>query len=289
MSEILLRVQQYLDKINFGSASCDPKLIEEFGERAKELLSRKLNEKADRKFSLRMSNIGRPLCQLQAQKFGFEKEYPDNFFQVRMMFGDIIEVLAIIIMKAAGINIQSEQVLVSSEAGIEGTFDVEIEDKIWDIKSASPFAFEHKFKGKTIQDLWRDDSFGYVCQGIGYATSVGKRFGGWIVIDKVSGEWTVLEAKYDEQFEQEVLAKIAENTRVINSDEPFKRDFDDIPELHYKRPTGNRILSRTCGYCPYKRNKDCFPEAQQLPSQVSTAKNKQLLWYTYVQPKESIE
>lgn len=286
MSEILLKVQRYLDQINFGKAECDPKLIEEFGERAKELLSRKLKERPRDKFTLRMSNVGRSLCQLQAQKYGHERTAPDNFFPVRMMFGDLIEVLAIIIMKNAGVNIQSEQILVSNEEGIEGTYDVEIDGKIYDVKSASNFAFDHKFKGKTIQDIYEDDPFGYVCQGIGYATSVGKPFGGWIVICKETGEWTEVEAKYDKQFETKVLEQIANTTRILNSNEPFIRQFDSVPELYYKKPSGNRVLCRTCAYCDFKLDKHCWPDAQLLPSKVSTARNKPMFWYSEIKEAE---
>jgi len=287
MNEILFNVQRYLDDINFGRAECDPKLIEEFGERSKELLSKKLNEKRKDKFTLRMSNVGRPLCQLQAEKQGMERQSPDNFFPMKMMFGDMIETLAIVIMKAAGVEIQNEQILVSNVAGIEGTFDVEIDGKIWDIKSAADWSFNHKFKNSTIQDLWNDDSFGYVGQLMSYAKSVNKPAGGWIVINKQTGEWTVLEAKYDEQFEKEVLDRVAENTRVLNSNEPFKRCYSDYPELFYKRETGNRVLGIPCTMCSFKFS--CWPNLQIYPSLSSTAKNKPLVHYTVVQEKDNTE
>lgn len=284
MSDILLKVQAYLDEINFGRASCDPALIETFGERSKALLSAKINEKPRDKFYLRMSNIGRPLCQLQLEKLNTPKEPPDNFFAFKMIYGDCIELLAIVILKAAGVNVQSEQISVSNEAGIEGTYDVEIDNKIYDIKSASAWAWLHKFHNQTIQDLWTDDPFGYVCQGIGYSHSVGKRFGGWIAINKETGQWTVLDAVYDAAFEKEVLDKIAYNQKVIESNAPFKKCYSDVPEIYYKVPTGNRVLDRVCSFCRYKEH--CWPDLKLLPQIPSKARERKLIYYTHIQQAE---
>lgn len=287
MSDILLRVQAYLDDINFGRAKVDPKLIEEYGERAKELLARKLNEGPRDNPTLRMSNVGRPLCQLQLERNRAPREAPDNFFSMKMVFGDLIELLAIVILKSAGVNVQSEQIQVSSEYGIEGTYDVEIDGRIYDIKSASTWAFNNKFKGCSIQDIWADDAFGYVCQGIGYATSVNKPFGGWIVICKETGEWWVVDAEYDDAFKLEVLAKIDYNQKVYSSDAPFKRCFDDVPEIYYKVPTGNRVLHRTCSFCSYKEM--CWPDVKLLPQIASKAKERKLTYYTYIVPKPATQ
>lgn len=282
MNEILLKVQRYLDDVNFGRATIDPILIEEYGERCKELLSKKLNEKPRDKFYLRMSNLGRPICQLQAQKLGYPAEPPDNFFPMRMIYGDCIELLAIVILKGAGVDVQSEQIHVTNSDGIEGTFDVEINGKIWDIKSASAWSWVNKFDGKTIQDMWSNDPFGYTVQGIGYATSVGKPFGGWLAINKENGRWTVLEAKYDKAFEEEVLAHAKNTTEILNSDAPFKKCFEDQPEIYYKTPTNNRVLCSTCGFCAYKSS--CWPNVQLLPQIPSKAQNRKLVYYTYIEP-----
>ena len=78
---------------------------------------------------------------------------------------------------------------------MNGTLDIIIDDKVWDIKSASPYAFDHKFgEMGGYKKIKSDDAFGYITQGYLYSESVGKEFGGWIVINKASGEWTVCEA-----------------------------------------------------------------------------------------------
>ena len=68
--------------------------------------------------------------------------------KMRNTFGDIIEALAILIMKSAGVDIKNEQKKVIYKFNgdkIEGRQDVEIDGKVWDIKSASPYSFEKKF------------------------------------------------------------------------------------------------------------------------------------------------
>ena len=44
-----------------------------------------------------------------------------------------------------------------------------------------------------LMKLSRDDSFGYASQGFLYGESQKKDFGGWIAINKSTGEWTVCE------------------------------------------------------------------------------------------------
>ena len=67
---------------------------------------------------------------------------------MRNTFGDLIEALAIFVMKSAGVDVKNEQKKVTykfENESIEGRQDVEIDEKIWDIKSASPYSFDKKF------------------------------------------------------------------------------------------------------------------------------------------------
>ena len=53
---------------------------------------------------------------------------------MRNTFGDIIEALAILVMKSAGVNIKNEQKKVTYKFNgdkIEGRQDVEIDGKVW--------------------------------------------------------------------------------------------------------------------------------------------------------------
>ena len=148
MNTILLKVQQYLDSASKNPVKLDSKLVEEFGEACKNALLKQFEEPRRDKFEPRMSNIGRPLCQLQMEAKGIKGEGQPYNVKMRNTFGDIIEAIAILIMKSAGVKIINEQKKVKYKFGsneIEGRQDVEIDGKIWDIKSASPYSFEKKF------------------------------------------------------------------------------------------------------------------------------------------------
>ncbi len=74
MNTILLKVQKYLDSISKQPAKLDEKLVEEFGEACKNALLKQFQEERNNKFELRMSNVGRPLCQLQMEAKGIKGE-----------------------------------------------------------------------------------------------------------------------------------------------------------------------------------------------------------------------
>jgi hypothetical protein len=169
MNTILLKVQKYLDSISKQPAKLDKKLVEDFGEACKNALLKQFQEERNTKFELRMSNVGRPLCQLQMEAKGIKGEGQPYNNKMRNTFGDLIEALAIFVMKSAGVNIKNEQKKVTYKFNgdsIEGRQDVEIDEKIWDIKSASPYSFEKKFgEAGGFMEVIKDDSFGYASQG----------------------------------------------------------------------------------------------------------------------------
>ena len=295
MNNILFKVQQYLDSVSKNPVQLDKRLVEELGEACKNALLKQFEEERKDKFELRMSNVGRPLCQLQMEAKGIKGEGQPYNVRMRNTFGDLIEALAIFVMKSAGVNIKNEQKKVTykfNEGSIEGRQDVEIDEKIWDIKSASPYSFEKKFgEAGGFTEVVRDDSFGYASQGFLYGESQGKNFGGWIAINKSTGEWTVCETPAAvEEYKKNALDTAKKNVKAIKSGEPFKRCYDDIAETFRSKPTGNRVLGFVCSYCPYKLPCWGRDKLQLLPQQQSKGKNPKWVWYTSVtNPKEEIE
>ena len=291
MNNILYKVQQYLGKASKESVKLDKGLVEEFGEACKNALLKQFEDQRRNKFEPRMSNIGRPLCQLQMEAKGVKGEGQPYNVKVRNTFGDIIEALAIFIMKSAGVNIKNEQKKVKYKfngSEIEGKQDVEIDEKIWDIKSASPYSFEKKFgeEGGFLEVI-KEDSFGYASQGFLYGESQNKKFGGWIAINKSTGEWTVCETPaMIEPHKTEALKKAKDNLKALKDKVPFKRQYDDIAETFRGKPTGNRVLGFVCSYCPYKL--PCWgSKLQLLQQQQSKGKNPKWVWYTEVNnPKQ---
>jgi len=291
MNNILYKVQQYLGKASKESVKLDKGLVEEFGEACKNALLKQFEDQRRNKFEPRMSNIGRPLCQLQMEAKGVKGEGQPYNVKVRNTFGDIIESLAIFIMKSAGVNIKNEQKKVKYKFNgnqIEGKQDVEIDEKIWDIKSASPYSFEKKFGEEGgFLEVVKEDSFGYASQGFLYGESQNKEFGGWIAINKSTGEWTVCETPaMIEPHKTEALKKAKDNLKALKDQVPFKKQYDDIAETFRGKPTGNRVLGFVCSYCPYKL--PCWgSKLQLLQQQQSKGKNPKWVWYTEVNnPKQ---
>ena len=292
MNTILLKVQQYLDNVSKNPVKLDKRLVQEFGEACKNALLKQFEEPRRDKFEPRMSNIGRPLCQLQMEAKGIKGEGQPYNVKMRNTFGDIIEALAIVVMKSAGIKITNEQKKVQYNIKgdkIEGRQDVEIDGKIWDIKSASPYSFEKKFgEAGGFNEVVKEDSFGYASQGFLYGESQDKKFGGWIAINKSTGEWTVCETPTSVEEHKINALKVAEdNYTAIKEGKPFKRCYDDVAETFRSKPTGNRILGFVCSYCPYKLPCWGRDKLQLLPQQQSKGKNPKWIWYTSVtNPRE---
>lgn len=284
MNNILFLVSKYFDSINNGSANINEALLDEFARSSRVTLNRTINEERDR-FTIRMSAIGKPLCILQMDKSGAVPDATGTFFSMKMMYGGCVEALAMAIMKAAKVNVQAEQVPVKlklSRGSISGTFDVLIDDRIYDIKSASDYSFE-QFNKDGVNHLLEDDPFGYLAQGIGYSLAYGKPYGGLIIINKVTGQWLIVEVPHDKALYDRVLADIEKKHGSLIDDEPFKRCFEDEDEVFYGKATGNKILGRQCMWCKYRTS--CWPHAQVLPSIPSKAKDKKLTYYSYVDPK----
>ena len=292
MNNILLKVQKYLDTVSKSPVKLDNKLVEEFGEACKSALLKQFEEKRKDKFEPRMSNIGRPLCQLQMESKGIKGEGQPYNVKMRNTFGDMIEALAILIMKSAGVNITNEQKKLKYKFDgdeIEGRQDVEIDKKIWDIKSASPYSFEKKFgEAGGFNEVVREDSFGYASQGFLYGESQSKEFGGWIAINKSTGEWTVCETPAsEEEHKKAALTSAKKNYKALKEGKPFKRCYDDVAETFRSKPTGNRVLGFVCSYCPYKLPCWGRDKLQLLPQQQSKGKNPKWVWYTEVKnPKK---
>lgn len=286
---ILLKVQKYLGELSKGVGT---KL--EFAVAGKLALAvhsaatRQLSPDLEREFRLRASNLGRPACQLQAEKYKLPREqetYSDRF---RALYGHMVEASAVAIMRQAGVRVISEQIgtkLSIGGAEIEGTYDLTIaepDEKVYDVKSASGWTFKHKYKDGTLLSLWDDgDSLGYVVQLYVYSQSIGKPVGGLIVINKETGEWCIVPPPTDDtELRIKALQRGTNTTKRLNSDEPFKPDYEAIDETFHKKKTGNKILPFVCSMCAYKKN--CYPTAEQRPQINSKSANPKLVYYAEI-------
>ena len=293
MSSILNRVQMFLTEANKASVDISSTIVNEFGEACKQDFKKQFTDTRENKFRIRMSSIGRPLCQLQMEKSGAEAEPMPYNAKMRNLFGDLIEASAVAIMKAAGIRIEDLQKEVKLKLGkqtIKGTYDVKIQNKIWDIKSASPYSFDHKFgEDGGFDAILKQDTFGYVSQGYLYSNAEKTDFGGWIAINKSTGEWSIAETPLsDSKYSKDAIELAQKNMEALESNAPFKRLFKDEEEFFNKKATGNRTLGLECRFCAYK--KPCWGKnLQYLPQQQSKALNPKWVWYTEVNnPREEV-
>lgn len=257
--------------------------IDEAVEMVREALHKQLfRENED--FRVRMSNISKPTCQLQMEKSGATKARMPYNHIVRMMHGDLIEAIMQLILRISGANITGGKNKVKlNVAGTEvrGEDDIEIDGKIFDIKSASPWAFGNKWS-KGFDGLKASDDFGYIGQLVGYSVAQGKEPGGWIVVDKSSGEVKVVEASLNKRELSEIKKQMA--TTVKNLDGEFKRCFEPEDETFRRKPTGSKKLCSTCGFCPFLNT--CWPQAKYLPQTGSQAVSPKYYWYVQYEGEE---
>ena len=280
-SEIALH--QYLEDATNGKSSMSAKTIAGIKKDIGEALKRQFGSRTKRrKFQLRMSNVGRPSCQLWFEKNQPEKSDPlPTTFVMNMMLGDIVEAVFKGLMKEAKIKFEdSDKVYLNvADEKVSGTYDLVLDDAVDDIKSASDWSYRNKFE--SFDTLSADDAFGYVGQLAGYAKALGKKAGGWWVVNKANGSFKYVPAE-NIDVDNEVK-KLEENVKVVKSN-VFKRCYESEEETFRGKPTGNRVLGKTCSFCRYKHS--CWENLQELPSLLSKAKDPKIVSYVSIRKEQ---
>lgn len=273
-----LKVHQYLSNVQAGEATLSDEVIEQIVQDVRTALVKQFS-KRDSTFRLRMSNIGRDYCQLWFDKNHPEEAIPrSTSFVINMMIGDIVEAVFKGLLVQSGVTFSNgEEVVMDLGEGvsINGTPDLILDGKVDDIKSASPWSYTNKFKdGKTLAE---NDSFGYIAQLAGYAKAAGVQPGGWWVINKANGEFKYVASEGID------VEEVAENTKALDAklaENKFERCYEPIEETYRKKPTGNLVLGRECGWCDYRYK--CWPGLQEIPSLVSQAEIKPMVAYVKI-------
>ena len=191
--------------------------------------------------TLRMSNVGKPDCQLwhECNDTPSEELRPET--RIKFLYGDIVEALVLFLANAAGHDVKHEQKEVELN-GVKGHIDAEIDGVLIDVKSASKFGF-NKFKDGTLPE---DDLFGYMGQLSSY-----KQAGGWdraafLAFNKESGAMCLYEP--DEiDMDHNADQRIDFVKGMVTGPQP-ERSFDAIPD----GKSGNMKLGTRCAYCAFK-------------------------------------
>ena len=275
------QLEMTLDKLSndeFDGLTIDDAWIEEAGEEFKAALRKQLTPQ-DRDFRLRMSNIGKPLCQLQHAAMGSERKRKPYSFKIQMMIGDAVESITNIMLKIAGANITGGKNQVEMELGpvkVKGEDDIEIDHKIYDVKSCSPWAFDNKWS-KGYQGLKDNDDFGYVGQLTGYAQAQDKALGGWIVVNKSDGRIAVVDADVSQNEKDMNLFMMKFKAEQIEKGTPLDRQYAPIVDKFRSKPTGLQRLPKSCEFCDY--TKACYPKAEYKAHPKSEAKFPPHYWF----------
>ena len=275
-----LMVFSFLQKAMAGEATMTEAVTKQVAADVEAALNKQFNSGPRGEFRLRMSNIGKPKCQLWFEKNDPEDKLPlPPHFLMNMILGDIVEAVFKGLLRAAGAEFKdNDNVTLKLPNGqeIKGEYDMEMDGKIDDVKSASPWSYQNKFA--SFDALAQGDSFGYIAQLVGYATAAGKDVGGWWVVNKGTGEFKYVDAS--EVDKEAVLEQIQDLVNYIDNDEPFERCFEPVPETFYRKPTGNLVLPGACKFCDFKHK--CHPTMQTLPSRSSKAANPPDVDYIFI-------
>jgi len=193
-------------------------------------------------FTVRMSNVGKPSRQLW-----YEKRDPqgrggiDGPTQIKFLYGHLLEEIVLMLVRMAGHKVTDEQKEVSVK-GIIGHMDCKINGEVVDVKTASRFAFNKFRDGRLAQD----DPFGYLGQLAGYEAAEGTEEGGFLVLNKESGELCMYVP--DDLDKPNIRSTISKLLPALDLSSP--PDFCYSPVADGKK--GNMKLPKGCSWCKYK-------------------------------------
>ena len=247
MKKLDTLVEDIYDKLSVlsdgESLNIDDKTIDAFGESMKEVLSQWANPRPRDSGTLRMSNIGKPMRQLwydmRSESKTTERIKPSVF--IKFLYGHLLEEVLLMLIKIAGHEVTDEQKEVSV-SGIKGHMDCVIDGEVIDIKTASGFAFK-KFYNKTLAE---DDIFGYLAQLAGYEAAMGTNKGGFLAMNKESGEIALY--RPDSFDKPDIKKKIKTVKKLIKIDTPPELCYNPVPD----GAAGNMQIARGCTWCRHK-------------------------------------
>lgn len=246
--------------------------IDNFGEAIKDVVKHWATPKARDSNTLRMSNIGKPSRQLwyDLKYKREESSFEDSHLPIKFLYGHLLEEVLLFLVKMSGHKVEDEQKEVEVK-GVKGHIDCKIDGEVIDIKTASGFAF-NKFRNGTLRE---DDPFGYMAQLAGYEEAEGTTNGGFLVINKESGELTLYQPEeLDKPYAPKVIEDIKES---LNNNEPPEFCYEPIPE----GKSGNMKLPKNCVYCNHKFR--CYPDLRVFKY------SKGLVYFTEIVNEPKVE
>ena len=270
-----LKLHQYMTDAVNGKSTMSDEIIHQVANDVRDALQRQFGGKVKRKdFTLRMSNVGRPTCQLWYEKNKPETALPkSNNFMMNMMLGDIVEAVFKGLLRGAKVDYEESDTvtLKCKDAEVSGSYDLVIDGAVDDVKSASDWSYKNKFE--SYDTLSSGDGFGYVGQLAGYAKASGKKVGGWWVVNKANGHFKYVPASGLNLDDE--IKKIEDTVATVNANK-FERCFEPEEEKFRGKPTGNTVLNTNCKFCDYRY--DCW-DLTDKPAVMSKAQTPKIVSY----------
>ena len=271
-----IAIHRFLEKVVSGDAAFSETTAKQVAEDVQDaLLNQFGSNKNKRSFNLRMSNVGRPSCQLWYDKNKPEAALPTSTtFPINMLIGYIVEAVFKGLLTEAGVKYDNTDkvTLDLGDDSVSGSYDIVVNDAVDDIKSASDWSYRNKFE--SYDSLASGDGFGYVAQLAGYAKASGKKAGGWWVVNKANGQFKYIPATgLDIDKEISHIKKTVETVK----ENKFEKCFQPVPEKFRGKETGNTVLNTGCKFCSYRF--DCWPSLVERPAVKSQAKNPPIVAY----------
>ena len=225
--------------------------IEDFGEAMKNALREWAFYQGSDKPTLRMSNIGKPSRQLWYEMNTKNKDVSFSApILIKFLYGHLLEQLVLFFVKLSGHKVTNEQKDVKV-LGISGHMDCVIDGEVIDVKSTSGFSF-YKFKNGTLPEK---DPFGYLAQLAGYEAGMKTDNGGFLAINKETGELCLFIP--EDLDKPNIKLKIKNTKALIKKSSPPDLCYQPEPE----GTSGNFKLPSNCKYCRHKF--ECHKDANE--------------------------
>lgn len=244
LTTVVPHIYEDLEGLSRGDAlNISDELLDEVTNNIKEAIKSWANPTPrDTNFTIRMSNVGKPARQLWFESKDEKSNSDiDGPTQIKFLYGHLLEEIILMLVKASGHNVTDQQKEVEVN-GIVGHMDCKIDGEVVDVKTASRFAF-NKFKNNKLVE---DDPFGYLGQLSGYEEAEGTNNGGFLVINKESGE-LCMHLPSDED-KVNIPEKINSLIPALELDTMPERCYNPIPD----GAKGNMKLPKNCNWCKYK-------------------------------------
>ena len=195
---------------------------------------------------------------------------------IKFLYGHILEEVLLLLVKLSGHKVEGEQKEVSVD-GVVGHMDCIIDGEVVDIKTASGFAFR-KFKNGTLRE---DDPFGYLSQLSGYEEAEQKKNGGFLALNKETGELALYCP--DELDKPNIRQRIKTIKDSLTIDSPPDKCYTSVTD----GKSGNMKLPTGCVYCRHKNT--CHQDANEGKGLRVFKYSNKLVYFTKVAKEPRVE